>query len=195
MGECCFITCFYKTSAMTYIYMFIQTTDSRNTYSNQNTVKNFIKKLPRKLLKRFILALNTFFGLFHIPATQQKFQTCHGLSFLGIAFFRCHTSNWNKLEQELFAGFHLRICIWLPRWTDIKKFLCTKVELVLNLINVIYFWKLVLYRCHIWVLVTSFVFIWTFNPYWTIVIFWSKKLFLNNYFFAKLNSSVTYHTG
>ena len=91
--------------------MFIQTTDSRNTYSNQNTVRNFIKKLPRKLLKRFILTLNTFFGLFHIPATHEKFHTCHGLSFLGIAFFRCLTSNLNKLEQELFAGFHLRICI------------------------------------------------------------------------------------
>ena len=50
--------------------MFIQTTESRNTYSNQNTIKNFIKKLPRKLLKRFILALKTFFGLFHTPAAQ-----------------------------------------------------------------------------------------------------------------------------
>ena len=72
LGECCFITCFYKTSAMTYIYiyMFIQTIEPRNTYSNQNTVKNFIKKLPRKLLKRFILVLKTFFGLFHTPAAQ-----------------------------------------------------------------------------------------------------------------------------
>ena len=72
LGECCFTTCFYKTSAMTYIYiyMFIQTIEPRNTYSNQNTVKNFIKKLPRKLLKRFILALKTFFGLFHTPAAQ-----------------------------------------------------------------------------------------------------------------------------